>query len=309
MFELSWRPLILASEPYAYHVSIAFSIDLACLPERVPTMAEQPRAEIIGSDFERLVTEYSKALANGEARPVSGIQCDGVEPSACEQTFRELLDAFPAPVYTTDAAGRITFYNEAAVRFSGRQAQLGTDRWCVTWRLYWPDGTPLPHDECPMAIALKEDRAVRGTQAVAERLDGTRVPFIPHPTPLRDASGALVGAVNMLLEIDEVEQVALDGMQVLIVSDDIFVAAELDLLIDKAGGVAVAIAATGGEALALLDERQIDATLVSLPLRDGHGPLINALVRQSIPFVLHEGNEEHVVQMLGDALRLRGGSH
>ena len=190
--------------------------------------------------------------------------------------------------------------------FQGASARLGTDQWCVTWRLYWPDGTPLPHDECPMAIALKEDRVVRGTRAVAERLDGTRVPFIPHPTPLRDASGALVGAVNMLLEIDEVEQVALDGVQVLIVSDDIFVAAELDLLIDEAGGVAVAIAATGSEALALLDEHSIDATLVSLPLRDGHGPLINALVRQNIPFVLHEGNEEHVIQMLGDALKLRG---
>ncbi len=221
----------------------------------------------------------------------------------------KLLDAFPAPVYTTDAAGRITFYNETAVQFAGRRARLGTDQWCVTWRLYWPDGTPLPHDECPMAIALKEDRVVRGTQAVAERLDGTRVPFIPHPTPLRDASGALVGAVNMLLEIDEVEQVALDGVQVLIVSDDIFVAAELDLLIDEAGGVAVAIAATGSEALALLDEHSIDATLVSLPLRDGHGPLINALVRQDVPFVLHEGNEEHVVQMLGDALTLRGRSN
>ena len=270
-------------------------------------MAEQPGAGIIGSDFERLVTEYNKALANGEARPISAI-CDGTEASACEseRTFRKLLDAFPAPVYTTDAAGRITFYNEAAVQFAGRRARLGTDQWCVTWRLYWPDGTPLPHDECPMAIALKEDRVVRGTQAVAERLDGTRVPFIPHPTPLRDASGALVGAVNMLLEIDEVEQVALDGVQVLIVSDDIFVAAELDLLIDEAGGIAVAIGATGSEALALLRERQIDATLVSLPLRDGHGPLIDALVRQNIPFVLHEGNEEQVVQMLGDALTLRG---
>jgi PAS domain S-box-containing protein len=274
-------------------------------------MAEQPRSEIIGADFERLVTEYNKALANGEARPISAIQCDGAEASSCasEQTFRKLLDAFPAPVYTTDAAGRITFYNEAAVKFSGRHARLGTDRWCVTWRLYWPDGTPLPHDECPMAIALKEDRAVRGTRAVAERLDGTRVPFIPHPTPLRDASGALVGAVNMLLEIGEVEQVTLDGVQVLIVSDDIFVAAELDLLIDEAGGVAVAIAATGSEALALLGECQIDATLVSLPLRDGHGPLIDALVRQNIPFVLHEGTEEHVIQMLGDVLKLRGRSN
>jgi PAS domain-containing protein len=98
-------------------------------------MAEQPRAGIIGSDFEQLVTEYNRALANGEARPISTIQCDGTEASSCEneQTFRKLLEAFPAPVYTTDAAGRITFYNEEAVKFSGRRAQLGTDQWCVTW--------------------------------------------------------------------------------------------------------------------------------------------------------------------------------
>jgi hypothetical protein len=51
-----------------------------------------------------------------------------------------------------------------------------------------------------MAIALKENRPVRGVEAIAERPDGTRVSFVPFPTPLRDASGALVGGVNMLLE-------------------------------------------------------------------------------------------------------------
>jgi signal transduction histidine kinase/ActR/RegA family two-component response regulator len=40
-------------------------------------------------------------------------------------------------------------------------------------------------------------------EAIAERPDGTRVPFLPYPTPLRDASGALVGAVNMLVDISE----------------------------------------------------------------------------------------------------------
>jgi two-component sensor histidine kinase len=54
-----------------------------------------------------------------------------------------------------------------------------------------------------MAVALKENRPVRGEEAVAERPDGTRVPFMPYPTPLRDASGALVGAVNMLVDITE----------------------------------------------------------------------------------------------------------
>ena len=83
---------------------------------------------------------------------------------------------------------------------------------------------------------------------------------IPYPTSLRDASGALVGAVNMLLELCEAEQVTLDGVQVLIVTTDVFVAAELDLLIDEAGGMAVTIAASASEARTIPGERQIDAT-------------------------------------------------
>jgi PAS domain S-box-containing protein len=117
-----------------------------------------------------------------------------------------LLQALPAAVYTTDAAGHITFYNEAAVELSGRRPKLGSDEWCVTWRLHNPDGTPLPHDQCPMAIALKEDRPVRGKEAIAERPDGTRVPLLACPTPLHDASGALIGAVNTLVDVSQREE-------------------------------------------------------------------------------------------------------
>jgi PAS domain S-box-containing protein len=122
-----------------------------------------------------------------------------------EQHMRDLLEALPAAVYTTDAAGRITFYNKAAVEMAGRTPAAGQE-WCVTWRLYTPDGAPLPHNECPMAIALKENRAVRGAEAVAERPDGTRVPFIPYPTPLHDANGKLIGAINMLVDITDRKQ-------------------------------------------------------------------------------------------------------
>ena len=52
-----------------------------------------------------------------------------------------------------------------------------------------------------MAVAIKEGRPVRGVQAVLERPDGTRIPFMPYPTPLRDASGTLFAASNVLLEI------------------------------------------------------------------------------------------------------------
>jgi PAS domain S-box-containing protein len=123
-----------------------------------------------------------------------------------EQHLQALLAAIPAAIYTTDAKGKITYFNEAAVDLAGRTPTLGSDEWCVTWKLYNPDGSPLPHDQCPMALALKEGRAIRNAEAIAERPDGKRIPFIPFPTPLRDVSGNVVGAINMLVDISERRQ-------------------------------------------------------------------------------------------------------
>ena len=123
-----------------------------------------------------------------------------------ERQFREMIDALPAAIYTTDSEGRITHFNPAAIEFSGRVPELGTDQWCVSWKLYYPDGRPMPHDECPMAIALKEGRIIKGAEAIAERPDGTRRWFMPFPTPLRDSGGNIVGGINMLLDITERKQ-------------------------------------------------------------------------------------------------------
>ncbi|HEY6578659.1 MAG TPA: PAS domain S-box protein [Rhizomicrobium sp.] len=125
-----------------------------------------------------------------------------------ESYFRRVLDELPAAIYTTDAAGRITYYNEAAVALWGHRPPLGDSTWCGSWKLYWPDGRVLPHDECPMALAVKERRAIRGVEAVAERPDGTKVPFIPYPTPIFAADGRLLGAVNMLVDISDRNQTA-----------------------------------------------------------------------------------------------------
>jgi PAS domain S-box-containing protein len=122
----------------------------------------------------------------------------------------ELLEALPVAVYTTDAEGRITFFNEAAADLWGHRPELGSDQWCGSWRLYWPDGRPLPHDQCPMALTLKEGRPVRGLEAIAERPDGTRVNFLPFPTPLRDASGRVIGAINLLMDITERHHAEID---------------------------------------------------------------------------------------------------
>jgi len=113
-----------------------------------------------------------------------------------------MLNALGVAVYTTDPEGHLIFYNEAAAQFWGRRPELG-EMWCGSYKLFHPDGTPMPHETCPMAIALLEGRELRGVEAVAERPDGTRVAFTPYPTVLRDADGTIVGAVNVLVDVTD----------------------------------------------------------------------------------------------------------
>jgi PAS domain S-box-containing protein len=126
--------------------------------------------------------------------------------SSGEAAFHTLLESLPAPIYTTDADGWITFFNQACIDFAGRTPMLGEDRWCVTWKLYGEDGTFLPHEHCPMAVTLREHREVRGAVAVAERPDGTRVMFTPWPTPLFGPDGGIAGAVNILIDVTDERQ-------------------------------------------------------------------------------------------------------
>ncbi|HEV2615527.1 MAG TPA: PAS domain S-box protein [Candidatus Acidoferrales bacterium] len=148
-----------------------------------------------------------------------------------ERRFREMIDALPAAIYTTDAEGRLTHFNPAAVKLSGRTPELGTDQWCVTWKLFWPDGTPMRNDECPMAVALKEGRIVEGVEAIAERPDGTRFWFMPYPRLLRDAEGKVTGGINMLLDITERRKGELTGNLLAAIvdsSEDAIVSKNLD---------------------------------------------------------------------------------
>jgi PAS domain-containing protein len=112
-----------------------------------------------------------------------------------------VLDELPVAVYVTDAQGVVTHYSRSCIAFAGRTPRVGHDRWCVTWRLYTEEGEYLPHDRCPMAVAIRERRAIRGVRAVAERPDGSHVGFQPHPTPLMDGAGNLVAAINLLAEV------------------------------------------------------------------------------------------------------------
>lgn len=89
----------------------------------------------------------------------------------------------------------------------------------------------MRHDECPMAIALKERRPVSGMEIIVERPDGRRARVLPHPTPLFDAEGRLTGAVNMLIDVTERHQAYLNLARLAAIvanSDDAIISKDLD---------------------------------------------------------------------------------
>ena len=161
----------------------------------VAEVTERRRAEEqlreLNETLEQRVTERTEAQRLSEAR------------------YRHLVHALPAAVYSTDERGCITLYNQAAVVLWGREPEVGKDFWCGSWKIYRPDGTPLPLDECPMAVALREGRAIRGEEIVIERPDGTRRHVLPHPVPMY-GDGGVVGAINMLIDISELRHAERD---------------------------------------------------------------------------------------------------
>jgi PAS domain S-box-containing protein len=115
----------------------------------------------------------------------------------------ELFDHLPIAIYTCDKDGYITSFNKAAVKLWGRTPETNKELWCGSWKIFKPNGQPLPLDTCPMARTLKEGVAIEGEEIIVLRPDGVKVNVLPYPVPVFDANGTITGAVNTLIDITE----------------------------------------------------------------------------------------------------------
>ena len=83
-----------------------------------------------------------------------------------------------------------------------------TDRFCGSFKLFSPEGSPIAHDQCWMALALRLNKAFNGREIVIERPDGQRITVLAHANPMHDESGNLLGAVNVLVDISDRQRAA-----------------------------------------------------------------------------------------------------
>jgi PAS domain S-box-containing protein len=123
-----------------------------------------------------------------------------------EERYRTLFDLVSVAVYTCDANGVIREYNRRAAELWGREpGQNGEKpRFCGSYKIYYPDGRYMPHEECPMARALRGEKLkVEDLEIVVERPNGERRHVIPAPRILSNEHGKITGAINCLFDITE----------------------------------------------------------------------------------------------------------
>jgi PAS domain S-box-containing protein len=124
-----------------------------------------------------------------------------------------LLDAIGEGIYGTDAAGRCTLVNLAALRMLGYdspQALLGASMH-ETIHHTRPDGSPYPAADCPMLAVLREPGSVTLGEEVVWRRDGTMLPIRYSAFPLTREGRWVAGAVVTFVDVTERRRLFDDG--------------------------------------------------------------------------------------------------
>jgi PAS domain S-box-containing protein len=121
-----------------------------------------------------------------------------------EERYRTLFDVGPVAVYSCDASGVILEFNRRAVELWGCEPALGdTDkRFCGSFKLFRPDGSFMPHDQCPMAEVVAGTLSeAHDAEVLIERPDGSRITVVVNVRPVKNERGDVIGAINCFYDI------------------------------------------------------------------------------------------------------------
>jgi PAS domain S-box-containing protein len=116
-----------------------------------------------------------------------------------------LFEQLPFAIYVCDRDGLVLRYNRRAAELWGRSPKLGdsNERFCGSYRMFRPDGSLLPHHECPMADVLRTGMSVRQQEVHIERPDGSRGIALVDIEAVKDSDENIIGAVNCFQDITE----------------------------------------------------------------------------------------------------------
>ncbi len=120
-----------------------------------------------------------------------------------EARYKSLVNTLPAAIYTCDSEGRITYFNDRAVQLWGYRPDINDNslRFCACFKVWLMDGTYVPPDKTPMALAIQKGQRFRNVEALFERPDGSRIYASVNIDPLFDEKNNVIGAINVFQDI------------------------------------------------------------------------------------------------------------
>jgi PAS domain-containing protein len=119
--------------------------------------------------------------------------------------MRQLAAYLATPILLFDAEGNLLFFNEAAEQFIGRRfadaGELPSTDWIRSMPLYAEDGSPLPPEQRPLLVALRERRPVH-SRLRAPAAGGRMRNVASTVIPLEGQSGRLLGGAIIFWGMD-----------------------------------------------------------------------------------------------------------
>src|SRR5690606_22871565 len=168
---------------------------------------------------------------------------DRISTQASESLKSIMLNT-PVAFYTCDATGNITFFNKAAEDLWGRTPVLGKELWCGSWKILYPDNSPMPLEICPMALTLQLGENFEGVEIKIQRPDLTYKTALVYPKRIFNEENELVGAHNTMVDITaqkEVETTQALLANIIKYSDDAIISKDLNGIITSCNEAATTI--------------------------------------------------------------------
>ncbi|HSV14064.1 MAG TPA: ATP-binding protein [Tepidisphaeraceae bacterium] len=117
--------------------------------------------------------------------------------------FETVVENLPFGVVVVEPGGRIVLTNQALTILVGHAPiPTRTVAEFAQWPMLRPDNTPLPPQEHPVARALAGE-LVQNQEVQYRRGDGRTIWIRASGIPVRDAAGAVTGAIGVAIDVDQ----------------------------------------------------------------------------------------------------------
>jgi PAS domain S-box-containing protein len=122
---------------------------------------------------------------------------------ATNRLLQALIDTMPVGALITDADGKIVNTNAAGRDILGsavRGSLAHPERRHTT---YYPDGSPFPSQDLPLARALREGRTVQNVALFIQRADGQEHALLASAAPVLDETGEIISGIAVFQDITD----------------------------------------------------------------------------------------------------------